>query len=58
MNWAPDRPNNNHGETEYCLEMNMDQDTIGEWNDVPCDNNFATRYICQKSPTCKYFKFH
>ena len=60
MNWAPDRPNNEGagGMQEYCLEMNRDQDQIGEWNDVVCHDSYATSYICQKYPTCKYFKFH
>ena len=57
MNWAPDRPNNEGagGMQEYCLEMNRDQDQIGEWNDVVCHDSYATSYICQKYPTCKFF---
>jgi len=53
MNWAPDRPNNEGagGMQEYCLEMNRDQDQIGEWNDVVCHDSYATSYICQKYPT-------
>jgi len=52
--WAPDRPNN-VGAGEYCLEMNRDQDQIGEWNDVVCYEsslipNSSYLYICQKYP--------
>ena len=56
MNWAPGRPNNFGGPLqEYCLEMNHNQDQIGQWNDIVCIDGFATSYICQKYPTCKFF---
>jgi len=57
MHWGPERPNNRPnnggpgGKPEICLEMNRDQNQIGEWNDVTCDDKFAPRYICQKYPT-------
>ena len=56
MHWGPERPNNSGagGKPEICLEMNRDQNQIGEWNDVTCDDKFAPRYICQKYPTCKF----
>jgi len=52
MNWAPGRPNNFGGPLqEYCLEMNHNQDQIGQWNDIVCIDGFDTSYICQKYPT-------
>merc|ERR1711973_697657 len=51
-NWAPGRPNNFGGPLqEYCLEMNHNQDQIGQWNDIVCIDGFDTSYICQKYPT-------
>ena len=58
MNWAQDRPNNFGGPLqEYCLEMNHNQDQIGQWNDIVCIDGFATSYICQKYPTCKRYGY-
>ena len=53
MDWAPGEPNNFlEDENEHCLEWN------GGLNDWPCYWLSTYRYICQKYPTCKYFKFH
>jgi len=48
--WAPGEPNNT-GDLEHCIEMKVDQNQIGEWNDMACWENLSAQYICQKYPT-------
>ena len=43
-NWAPDEPNSMNNE-EDCVEVSMELNDKGSWNDISCSHGFG--YVCK-----------
>jgi hypothetical protein len=50
-NWAHDEPNDNAPDGEDCIELLLENGTIGlqgQWNDVPCSSNPIYETLCER----------